>query len=244
MVSLRRGRNLREITFNGPNCLQIGRPPAFDYFGDCSFYLLDSTGHAVGHLCGLARTTSHPDTFVLPRSGVLLEEQGAAWAISTFISTCKARRLDWDWVNKAQKHGRQSSNTPAKSRISGTLHFGCQIATAVDFQSGVKLKDMWKDGPRTFLGLFVKGFPNMAMIMGPHQMFGSIEFAVGWVADFLAYCRDHNITWAEATQENVGAWTEHVHNCAVGLLSNEVDSWMTGVNKNLAHKQMRIIARY
>ncbi|OBT65163.1 hypothetical protein VE03_04791 [Pseudogymnoascus sp. 23342-1-I1] len=59
------GRNLREISFDGPNSLRIGRFPAFDYFGDGSFYLLDSPGHAVGHLCGLARTTTGPDTFVL-----------------------------------------------------------------------------------------------------------------------------------------------------------------------------------
>lgn len=35
-----------------------------------------------------------------------------------------------------------------------------------------------------------------------------------------------------------------MHDCAKGLLANEVDSWMTGVNKNLAGKQKRIIARY
>ena len=29
-----------------------------DFFGDGSFYLLDSPGHAVGHMCGLARTTA------------------------------------------------------------------------------------------------------------------------------------------------------------------------------------------
>lgn len=28
------------------------------------------------------------------------------------------------------------------------------------------------------------------------------------------------------------------------LLSNNVDSWMTGVNKNVAGKQMRSVARY
>ena len=60
-----RDRNLREITFNGPQSLQIGRFPAFDYFQDGSFYLLDSPGHAIGHLCGLARTTTNPDTFIL-----------------------------------------------------------------------------------------------------------------------------------------------------------------------------------
>jgi hypothetical protein len=30
----------------------------------------------------------------------------------------------------------------------------------------------------------------------------------------------------------------------VGLLSNEVDSWMTGINTNVAGKHTRIIARY
>ena len=29
-----------------------------------------------------------------------------------------------------------------------------------------------------------------------------------------------------------------------GLLSNEVDSWMTGINQNVDGKQVRIIARY
>ncbi|CAI7667262.1 unnamed protein product [Penicillium pancosmium] len=59
------GRNLREIAFEREECLKIGRFKAFDYFGDGSFYLLDSPGHAIGHLCGLARTTANPDTFVL-----------------------------------------------------------------------------------------------------------------------------------------------------------------------------------
>jgi hypothetical protein len=62
------GRELCEIDFNGPRSLRIGQFPAFDYFRDGSFYLLDSPGHAIGHLCGLVRTTvgaSTPDTFVL-----------------------------------------------------------------------------------------------------------------------------------------------------------------------------------
>ncbi|KAL2868979.1 MBL fold metallo-hydrolase [Aspergillus lucknowensis] len=60
-------RTLREIPFTttDPRTLRIGQFPAYDYFGDGSFYLLDSPGHAVGHLCGLARTTTNPDTFVL-----------------------------------------------------------------------------------------------------------------------------------------------------------------------------------
>jgi cation diffusion facilitator CzcD-associated flavoprotein CzcO len=122
--------------------------------------------------------------------------------------------------------------------------------TAVDFQGvgGQKLADTWSEGPRTQLGLLVHDFPNMMMVMGPHQMFGniprSIEYAVGWIADCIKFCRDRNVTRIEATAKGVEQWTDHVHKCAEGLLANEVDSWMTGVNKNLKHKQKRIIARY
>lgn len=35
-----------------------------------------------------------------------------------------------------------------------------------------------------------------------------------------------------------------MHKLGEGLLSNTIDSWMTGVNKNLAGKQKRVIARY
>ncbi|KAL8712618.1 MAG: hypothetical protein Q9220_003149 [cf. Caloplaca sp. 1 TL-2023] len=57
-------RKLREISFD--TGLQIGACNAFDYFGDGSFYLLDSPGHAIGHMCGLARTTPSPhSTFIL-----------------------------------------------------------------------------------------------------------------------------------------------------------------------------------
>ncbi|KAL2832585.1 hypothetical protein BDW59DRAFT_181015 [Aspergillus cavernicola] len=122
--------------------------------------------------------------------------------------------------------------------------------TAMDFRgkNGLRLSESWKDGPRTYLGLFVHSFPNMMMVMGPHQMYGnfprSIEFAVGWVSEFIRFASERGICVAECTGEKVDEWTEHVHSCAEGLLANEVDSWMTGVNKNLAHKQKRIIARY
>ncbi|KAM5349467.1 hypothetical protein ACJ41O_005972 [Fusarium nematophilum] len=58
------GRQVREISSEEFN-LKIGRMPAVDYFGDGSFYLLDAPGHCQGHMCGLARLTSQPDSFIL-----------------------------------------------------------------------------------------------------------------------------------------------------------------------------------
>ncbi|KAF2439162.1 hypothetical protein P171DRAFT_436500 [Karstenula rhodostoma CBS 690.94] len=57
------GRELREISFD--HNLKMGEFDAFDYFGDGSFYLLNSPGHAIGHMCGLARVTAEPDSFIL-----------------------------------------------------------------------------------------------------------------------------------------------------------------------------------
>ncbi|KUI52982.1 Pisatin demethylase [Cytospora mali] len=61
------GRAVYEINF-AEHPLRVGRFDAFDYFGDGSFYLLDSPGHSVGHMTALARVTTSDggdgDTFV------------------------------------------------------------------------------------------------------------------------------------------------------------------------------------
>ena len=94
----------------------------------------------------------------------------------------------------------------------------------------------------------VHGFPNMMMIMGPHTALGniprSIEYSVDWVTGLIRFARDQGLTRLEATPEGVNDWTDHVKALGVGLLSNEVDSWMTGINRNVEGKQTRIIARY
>ncbi|VUC32805.1 unnamed protein product [Clonostachys rosea] len=56
------GREIREINFDQP--LRVGEFNAVDFFGDGSFYVLDTPGHAIGHLGALARTSVNPDTFI------------------------------------------------------------------------------------------------------------------------------------------------------------------------------------
>ena len=113
---------------------------------------------------------------------------------------------------------------------------------------GESLKDKWRQALETFLGVHVAGFPNMFMVMGPHTALGniprSIEYNVDWVADLIGYLRDNKFTRAEARPEAVDEWTQFVLEKGEGNLANEVDSWMTGVNQNVAGKQKRIIARY
>jgi cation diffusion facilitator CzcD-associated flavoprotein CzcO len=120
----------------------------------------------------------------------------------------------------------------------------------IDFQgaAAARLKDKWKSGPQTYLGLMVDGFPNMMMLMGPHTALGniprSIEYSVDWVTGLIRFARDNGLTHVEATTAGVASWTDHVKALGVGLLSNEVNSWMTGINSNVEGKQTRIVARY
>jgi cation diffusion facilitator CzcD-associated flavoprotein CzcO len=108
---------------------------------------------------------------------------------------------------------------------------------------------IWVDHqPRTYLGMTACSMPNMFMVLGPHQPFGNaprtIEHAVEVISDLLQHCKDNNYAYIEPTSEAVEAWTDHVVECSKGALSNEIDSWMTGVNKNVKGKTVRSVARY
>jgi cation diffusion facilitator CzcD-associated flavoprotein CzcO len=113
---------------------------------------------------------------------------------------------------------------------------------------GVSLKEKWQDGPQTFLGILVDGFPNMLMVMGPHAGLGNFpraaEYSADWVTGLIRFARDRGLTRIEATAAGANAWTDHVIASSEGLLANEIDSWMTGINRNVEGKHTRKIMRY
>ena len=113
---------------------------------------------------------------------------------------------------------------------------------------GGSLKDRWRGGLETFMGVMVDGFPNLFMVMGPHTALGniprSIEYNVEWIRDLLAHLDRRGIRVADVRHDAVEEWTAFVRKKGEGLLANEVDSWMTGINQNVEGKNVRIIARY
>jgi len=114
--------------------------------------------------------------------------------------------------------------------------------------NGVRLKEKWKEGPKTYLGILIDGFPNLAMVMGPHAGLGNFpraaEFSADWVTGLIRFAHERGLTRIEPTAAGVADWTDHVIACSEGLLANEIDSWMTGVNRNVEGKQVRRIMRY
>ena len=110
------------------------------------------------------------------------------------------------------------------------------------------LKEQWNNELSTFLGLQVHNFPNLFMIMGPHALLGnnprSIEYNVQWITNLIEYMLKQKFSRAEATLDAVASWYTYVLSQGEGLLANQVDSWMTGINSNIEGRQKRIIARY
>lgn len=103
-------------------------------------------------------------------------------------------------------------------------------------RNGVKLRNKWKDGPVTYLGLAVAGFPNFFTITGPgspsvlSNMMVSIEQHVEWIADCLDYLERHQIPRIEAEENAELEWTEHVNEIASQMLYSKGNSWWKGAN--------------
>ncbi len=102
---------------------------------------------------------------------------------------------------------------------------------------GQKLKDKWADGPMTYLGLFVNGFPNMLMLAGPQiaatNFPRAVETSVDWATPLLEHLWAENYTRFEATAEAEQDWFDHVVDMYEPFLLRTAKSWITGYNSNL-----------
>jgi len=117
-------------------------------------------------------------------------------------------------------------------------------------RGGRRLREKWAEGPRTYLGLQIEGFPNLFTLVGPHNAATfcniprCIEQNVDWVTALIAYMRDRGHTRVEPTPEAERDWLAHVHDTGRRMLFTQVDSWMMGINSNVAGKDRRTFIVY
>lgn len=101
---------------------------------------------------------------------------------------------------------------------------------------GVKIDEAWADGPRTYLGLMVTGFPNLFTITGPGSpsvlvnMIAAIEQHVDWIARLIGRMRDAGETRVEASEAAQEDWVEEVRRVADTTLYPLANSWYNGDN--------------
>jgi cation diffusion facilitator CzcD-associated flavoprotein CzcO len=110
--------------------------------------------------------------------------------------------------------------------------------TRVDIRGvgGVQLKEEWANGPTTYLGLAITGFPNFFSVTGPQSpsvlsnMMVSIEQHIDWIADCINYLRTNSYGTIEARPEAQTAWVEHSNELGNQTLYPLANSWYMGAN--------------
>ncbi|MDQ4052788.1 MAG: NAD(P)/FAD-dependent oxidoreductase [Actinomycetota bacterium] len=101
---------------------------------------------------------------------------------------------------------------------------------------GRTLRDAWAEGPVSYLGLMVHGFPNLFTVTGPGSpavltnVVASIEHHVGWIADHIGHLREAGVTRVEADAQAQADWVAHVADLASRTLFARAASWYMGAN--------------
>jgi cyclohexanone monooxygenase len=103
-------------------------------------------------------------------------------------------------------------------------------------KGGKKLRDKWAEGPKTYLGMMVAGFPNFFLITGPGSpsvftnMVISVEQHADWIAECINYMKYRQQSVIDAHVRAEEAWVARVNEVAGATLMSKGNSWYVGAN--------------
>ena len=106
-------------------------------------------------------------------------------------------------------------------------------------RDGLSLGEFWAtEGPLSYLGLAVAGFPNLFTIQGPGSPSAATNFVaaleqhVEWIGDCIAYLRANGIRTIEASATAQQDWIDHATSLVAStvLMHPSCNSWYNGGN--------------
>ncbi|MCB2047999.1 MAG: NAD(P)/FAD-dependent oxidoreductase [Novosphingobium sp.] len=103
-------------------------------------------------------------------------------------------------------------------------------------RDGLLLKDAWADGPKSYLGIMINGFPGMFVIGGPQScsalanVITANEQQVDWICKAITWLDDNGYTSIEPTIEAENAWVNRCNELADATIYTKGDSWYLGSN--------------
>jgi cation diffusion facilitator CzcD-associated flavoprotein CzcO len=109
----------------------------------------------------------------------------------------------------------------------------------IEGRGGRRLRDVWAaEGPVSYLGLQVAGFPNLFTVTGPGSpsvltnMVVSIEQHVEWITGCLVYLVSNGHRSIEAEPAAQAEWVDHAASLVQGTIRNSegCNSWYVGAN--------------
>jgi cyclohexanone monooxygenase len=101
-------------------------------------------------------------------------------------------------------------------------------------RDGLTLREKWRAGPVTYLGLCTEGFPNMFVIAGAGSpallinVLVGIELHVDWIAALLTDMRSREIDVLEVDTEAEAEWGRTLNELASGTLYPRARSYYMG----------------
>ncbi len=113
---------------------------------------------------------------------------------------------------------------------------GAMMRIDIEGVGGVKLADRWADGPATWLGIMVAGFPNLLMIHGPMtpgaqaQMIMLGEWQVDYVGSIIEEMERDALSRIDTTRKAEAEWAAEIEMVSQHTLHRLADSWLNGKN--------------
>jgi cyclohexanone monooxygenase len=145
-----------------------------------------SSGHRKGRLKFLSKTYNRDNVELIDISGKPIERFTPTGLVAN------GREFEFDSIVYATGF----------DAMTGTL-----FRVDIRGRDELVLKEKWRAGPRTYLGLMSEAFPNLFTITGPgspsvkSNMITSIEQHVDFVTDALLYMREHGYELMEPELE-------------------------------------------
>jgi cation diffusion facilitator CzcD-associated flavoprotein CzcO len=113
---------------------------------------------------------------------------------------------------------------------------GAMLAMDVRGRGGRDLKDKWRSGARSYLGLAVEGFPNLFMVCGANGPSALANIVIlneengDWIGDCIDYMRSQGFQAVEARLDHEDRWVKTVSDLADKSLIPKADTWYVGAN--------------
>lgn len=113
---------------------------------------------------------------------------------------------------------------------------GALLAIDIKGRGGRSLREKWRDGARSYLGLAMEGFPNLFTICGangPAALANIVtldEQNTDWIADCITHMRDNGLATIEADAHAEGQWMDAIAALADRSLMPKANTWYVGAN--------------
>lgn len=113
---------------------------------------------------------------------------------------------------------------------------GALTRIEIEGVNGAKLADKWRDGPTSYFGYMVAGFPNLFMVHGPltpaalAQMITAGEWQVDFIAGMINDLESERFSRIDTTSEAEQSWAAEVDGAASHTVYDQAQSWYNGKN--------------